>query len=234
MNLFESILSDDHDPHNPNNYTNNQQTVKEHTDSNSTFSGEISATDAGLWSFGDLVKTITTRSESILETYRRDLKEFGSRLKKESDLFREVGASAIDVVIKSTKDVILEPSGIDDSESVPNLRMYNRFDSQLKVIQSDVRTYCEEPDDVDEYNKWKLGFVLDEMRSGIEKLIGSESENEIVETIYKKVVPSEVDEGSFWCRYFYKVYKLKQQEEIRAIFMKRSLSVDETKSSHRA
>lgn len=207
----------------------------------------------GLWSFGDLVKTITTRSESVLETYRRDLKEFGSGLRKESDLFREVasravkelpssievGASAIDGVWKSTADIIsqgkealLEPSDFDDSdasESVQNRsslnsRGYSRFDSQLNAIQTDARTYCVDPDDIDDYNNWKSGFLLDDKESEIDKLIG---DNGSIEAIYRKLVPNEVDDGSFWCRYFYRVHKLKQQEDMRANLVRRSLTADD-------
>ncbi|KAJ0843000.1 putative BSD domain-containing protein [Helianthus annuus] len=193
MNFFKSILSDDLEPENTDNNRNfnsdsplnHQQTEKsesKHTDMDSASSGEVSGSTGGsLWSFGDLVKTITTRSESVLETYRRDLKEFGSGLRKESDLFREVanravkdlpnsievGASAIDGVLKSTVEIISQGE--------------------------------------------------------IEKLIGGGGS---VEEIYKKVVPNPVDDVSFWCRYFYRVNKLKQQEEMRAHFVRRALSVD--------
>ncbi|KAJ0805988.1 hypothetical protein HanPI659440_Chr02g0084561 [Helianthus annuus] len=73
-------------------------------------------------------------------------------------------------------DVVLEPSDADDSvnsESVRSSRVYNRFESQLNAIQTDVRTYCDDPEDLDDYNKWKLGFVLSDMEGEIEKLIGS-------------------------------------------------------------
>ncbi|MFS8014479.1 putative BSD domain-containing protein [Helianthus anomalus] len=260
MNFFKSILSDDPEPENtdsnrnfnsdsPPNHQQTEKSESKHTDMDSVSSGEVSGSTGGsLWSFGDLVKTITTRSESVLETYRRDLKEFGSGLRKESDLFREVahravkdlpnsievGASAIDGVLKSTveiisqgTDVVLEPSDADDSvnsESVRSSRVYNRFESQLNAIQTDVRTYCDDPEDLDEYNKWKLGFVLSDMEGEIEKLIGGGGS---VEEIYKKVVPNPVDDVSFWCRYFYRVNKLKQQEEMRVHFVRRALSVDD-------
>lgn len=227
-----------------------------HLNLNSSSSGEFDSGSGGLWSFGDLVKNLTTRSESVLETYRRDLKEFGSGLRKESDLFREVasravkelpssievGTSAIDGVLKSTadiisqgKDALLEPSDVDDSDvseagqnysdrSGLNSKVYSRFDSQLNAIQSDARTYCNDPEDLDDYNKWKLGFVLSDRESEIEKLIG---DNGSVEAIYRKVVPNEVNDGSFWCRYFYRVQKLKQQEDVRANLVRRSLTVDD-------
>ncbi|KAI3678965.1 hypothetical protein L6452_38269 [Arctium lappa] len=278
MDFFKSMLSDDPEPENmdvhrksdtdrrPNQSPKHQEVggaEEEFTNLNLTSSVEVtgggsgSGVDGGggggLWSFGDLVKTITTRSESVLETYRRDLKEFGSGLRKESDLFREVasravkelpssievGASAIDGVLKSTADIIsqgkealLEPSDFDDSdasESVQNhsslnSRGYSRFDSQLNAIQTDARTYCVDPDDIDDYSNWKLGFLIDEKESEIEKLIG---DNGSMDSIYRKLVPNEVDDGSFWCRYFYRVHKLKQQEDMRANLVRRSLTADD-------
>ncbi|KAF5781134.1 hypothetical protein HanRHA438_Chr11g0493221 [Helianthus annuus] len=90
---------------------------------------------------------------------------------------------AIDGVLKSTVEiisqgtvVILEPSDADDStnsESLWSSRVYNHFESQLNAIQTNVRTYCDDPEDLDEYNKWKLDFVLSDMEGEIEKLIGS-------------------------------------------------------------
>ncbi|KAJ0742894.1 hypothetical protein HanPI659440_Chr10g0369371 [Helianthus annuus] len=91
--------------------------------------------------------------------------------------------SATDGVLKSTVEIIsqgtavvLEPSDVDDSvnsESVRTSRVYKRVESQMNAIQTDVRTYCDDPEDLDEYNKWKLDFVLSDMECEIEKLIGS-------------------------------------------------------------
>lgn len=39
---------------------------------------------------------------------------------------------------------------------------YSRFDAQLCSIRTDTSTYCEEPDDLEDCNRWKLGFVLED------------------------------------------------------------------------
>ncbi|KAI3808778.1 hypothetical protein L1987_24739 [Smallanthus sonchifolius] len=62
------------------------------------------------------------------------------------------------------------------------------------------------------------------LRDEIDQLVG---ENGTLEGIYSKIVPNEVDDGTFWFRYFYKVHKLKQQEEMRARLVNISLSVDD-------
>lgn len=269
MDFFRSILAEDPEPETPDNYEEsdtdaplNQSPKHQETegdeddDSNSNInsSEDGSGIGGGLWSFGDLVKTLTTKSESVFETYRRDLKEFGTGLRKESDLFREVasravkelpssievGTSAIDGVLKSTADFIsqgkeslLASSGIDDSDASErhassdrsglNSRRYSRFDAQLNAIQTDTRTYCEDPEDIDDYNKWKLGFVMGDNKDEIEKLVGDDG---VLAGIYAKLVPIEVDDGTFWYRYFYKIHKFKLQEDLRAKLVKRSLSAD--------
>ncbi|KAI3742735.1 hypothetical protein L1987_60429 [Smallanthus sonchifolius] len=268
MDFFRSILADDPDPETPDNYEQSEsddhqiQLPKHHetegdedddstSNVNSSDDGSSSVAGGGLWSFGDLVKTLTTRSESVFETYRRDLKEFGTGLRKESDLFREVasravkelpasidvGTSAIDVVLKSTADIIaqgkealLQPSDVDDSysdRSGLDSRRYSRFDAQLNAIRFDLRTYCEDPEDLEDYRNWKLGFVVEDKKDEIEKLVGDKIDNGDLAGMYLKLVPNEVDDGTFWCRYFYKVHKLKQQEDMRAKIVNRSLSVDD-------
>lgn len=199
------------------------------------------------------MKTFATRSESVIETYRRDLEEFRSGLKKETELFREaasravkeipasieVGASVAQGMIKSTADIIsqgtetlltqsdsdLDASDINNSSNRSlDSRRYSRFDAQLRSIQSDVNTFGEEPEDLDDYNKWKVGFMLDEKNEEIENLV---EENGDLERIYKRVVPNDVDQETFWCRYFYRVHKLKQQADMRANIVKRAIAIDD-------
>ncbi|KAK3005895.1 hypothetical protein RJ639_017761 [Escallonia herrerae] len=269
MDFFKSILSEDPNPQSPDNHPGsdpNRPTAQSQTQHDVVDAGRGSepesnpnSSDGGGgsgWNFGGLFKTITTRSESVLETYRRDLKEFGSGLKNETSLLRaaasravkelpasiEVGASAaqgsIQTVLKSTasiisqgKDNLLAPSNIefDQSEIGSNSnrgvdsKRYSRYEAQLNVIRSDVNTYIEEPEDLDDFNKWKSGFMLEEKSEEVENLIKN---NAVMEGIYKKVVPNEVDRDTFWCRYFYRVHKLKLQEDLRANLVRRAISID--------
>ena len=47
------------------------------------------------WSFGGLITTLASKSESIIETYRRDLEDFESGLKKETAVIREAASLAV-------------------------------------------------------------------------------------------------------------------------------------------
>ncbi|OVA20101.1 BSD [Macleaya cordata] len=223
--------------------------------------------DGNYWSFGGLIKTFASKSESVLETYRRDLEDFSSGLKKETATIREVASrvvkelpvkfeagttvaqeslesvgQAIDdigssvwrgtaEIISQGKETLLSADVEGDSSdnqqfTSPSLssKRYNRFEAQLYGIQSDLNTYCEDPEDLVDFNNWKSGFVLGEKSEEIENLLG---ENEVLERIYTRIVPSEVDDGTFWFRYFYRVYKLKQVEDARANLVKRAISGEE-------
>lgn len=233
MDFFRSILSDDPEPESD--PTNRTEQIDDVMSPESD-----TGTTSGAWSFGDLVKTLTTKSESVFETYKRDLKEFGTELRKESDLFRDVairavnelpeaGTSALDNVLKSTVDIISQVASsndnVDDNESDrgSNERKFSRFDAKLNAIRRDERTYVEEVDDVEDYEKWKREFVVGDKKDEIEKLVG---ENGVLAGVYEKLVlnGNVVDDGTFWFRYFYKVYRMEVQEEMRAKLVKRSLS----------
>ncbi|GLT99268.1 hypothetical protein SLE2022_167150 [Rubroshorea leprosula] len=253
MNFFKSVFSDDPQSSDP--------PADEIPNSNST------------WSFGGLIKTLADKSESVMESYRKDFEELGSGLKKETAVIRgaasravneslEIGASvaqeklesvgqAIDdigtSVWKSTAQIISQGretllSDRDESDSSSsfdyrersnkqfgtssgdNQKSYNRFDMQLRAVQCDAGTYCSEPDDLGEYEKWRLGFDLEEKRGEIEILF---TENRVIGDIYREIVPERVDGDNFWSRYFYRVHKLKQAEEARAKLVKRALAGEE-------
>lgn len=282
MNFFKSILSDDPSPPisekthgsepdpplNPSQGSHGESAAVgdqsiEKTDLDSP-SGSEGATPSGGWSFGGLIQSFASRSESVLEIYRRDLQEFGSGLKKETEIIREaanravkelpasieVGASvahgslesvghAFDGMLKSTagiisqgKETLLASSDVEsdtpDGNRVSNSGRYSRFDAQLIALQSDSNTYCEEPNHSEEYKRWKLEFSLEEKGEEVGNLIG---EKGVLEGLHKRLVPNVVDNDTFWCRYFYRVYKLKQQESMRANLVKRAISVEEEELS---
>ncbi|KAF3784247.1 BSD domain-containing protein 1 [Nymphaea thermarum] len=206
----------------------------------------------GGWNFGSLIKTITTRSEQVIETYRHGLDEFRVGLAEEARVVAatlpvslETGASvaqeslesvgqAIDVVFKSTADLISHGKdallSLDNpNQAVPapssiGIKKFTRFEMQLHAIQNDANTYCEDPDDVDDFTKWKSGFSLQEMEDEIEELC---EENAAVSGFFAKLVPKTVDSDTFWTRYAYRVHKLKQVEEARAHLVKRVMAGDE-------
>ncbi|KAK9903106.1 hypothetical protein M0R45_001246 [Rubus argutus] len=268
MDFFKSVFSDDPDPSVDDSNSLNRNDDDSSPDQDQSLNAN---SGAGAWSFGGLMTTLATKSESVLQTYRRDLAELGSGLKKETAVIREVASRAVkelpaslevgasvaqaslesvgqaiddigSTVWKSTAEIISHgrdaisaddiesdnsESNISDrrlSGSGSDLRRYSRFEAQVLAIQSNISSYSEEPEDLESYSNWKLGFVLDEKGEEIENLM---KENGVIGEIYEKVVPGEVDNEGFWTRYFYRVHKLKEVEDARAKLVKRAISGEE-------
>lgn len=67
-------------------------------------------------------------------------------------------------------------------------------------MQQDVETYCSEPEDLEDFEKWKQDFSLEEKEQDIEKL---KEENPVVAELHKRLVPLVLQNSIFWMRYFY-------------------------------
>ncbi|KAJ7972843.1 BSD domain-containing protein 1 [Quillaja saponaria] len=245
MDFFKSVFSDDPDSTKPgsvsespgNAHKNEEQEDPDSNSSPNDHQSNPNGSDGGGWSFGGLMKTLSSKSESVIETYRRDLKEFSSGLKKEIEVAQgslgtvghvidEFGNTVLKgtaQIVSQGKDTILavdveydsdnSTSFLNNSQQSLNSKPYSRFDSQVRTIQGDASTYCEEPEDMNDYNKWKLEFSLNEKYEETEDLL---EENNDVDSIYKMVVPNSVDHETFWTRYYYRVHKIKQTEVFRA------------------
>ncbi|KAK7378316.1 hypothetical protein VNO80_03755 [Phaseolus coccineus] len=235
MNFFASVFSDSNNAH-PNELqeqANRDSSPPEHRSDSS---------DDGAWEIGGLWKMLSAKSELIIETYRRDLQEFGTGLKKEIevahgsletvghviDQFGNTVAKGTANIISHGKDAILLDSESDNDVNTKNKRCtdkksfnsrrYSRFDAQVRAIQGDVSTYTEVPEDLDGYEKWKSGFSLEGKSEEMEELL---RENEGMESVYRRVVPNVVDRNTFWCRYYYRVYRFKKTEDMRARLVRR-------------
>lgn len=269
MDFFKSVFADDpeiSDTENARTSPSNSQSQPQSPNPNPNIPAITNA-----WSFGStLFRTIASKSESVVQNYRRDLEEFSSGLKKETATIREVASRAVkdlparlesgaavaqeslesvgqaidnigstvsEIIAHGKESILLNESDSDENSSRSlgrtssleqilnlNAKPYSRIDATIKAIQCDAKTYCDEPEDVIDYNEWKLGFVLEEMSGEIEDLI---KENGVIDEIYSEVVPSRFDQETFWCRYFYKVYRIRKADEARARLVKRAISGEE-------
>ncbi|CAM8925656.1 unnamed protein product [Rhodiola kirilowii] len=261
MNFFKSVFADESESESEalasgsgSNQDDSGSESESESGSTSKPDSESAAVASSGWDFGGLMKTLATKSESVIDLYKRDLQEFSTGLKAETAVLREVankavkelpkaGVSTFDelktTVLKSTTQIISQGKeallALDQEISSPAARnadsrsfSYNRFDARLRAIQIDKETYCLEPEDSDDYVKWKSGFVLEEKGEELGNLF---VENAAMENIYHKIVGTEIDPETFWYRYFYKVHKLKQAEEVRASFLKKAIDDEEEELS---
>ncbi|XP_071677192.1 uncharacterized protein [Lolium perenne] len=114
----------------------------------------------------------------------------------------------------------------DLSSASGHLRYYSRFEAQLHALQSDPATFAADPDDAEDFAAWRreAGFSVDERQEEIEALC---YESDAVEGMLDRLVPDAVDAEMFWARYFYRVHRLKQQEDARAKLVKRVIAQEE-------
>ncbi|CAI9118642.1 OLC1v1020238C1 [Oldenlandia corymbosa var. corymbosa] len=106
MDFFKSVFSEDQFPTSPDHNPDVTPTSPSNSDSNSNSDSPQSPNPddkpkfpsiANSWTtFGSsLLKTVATKSESVIGNYRRDLEEFSSGLRKETAIIREAASRAV-------------------------------------------------------------------------------------------------------------------------------------------
>eukprot|EP00850_Spirogloea_muscicola_P007625 SM000039S14455 [mRNA] locus=s39:196198:200057:- [translate_table: standard] len=105
---------------------------------------------------------------------------------------------------------------------------YSRYEAQVSAMQRDSSTYCDEPEDEDDFSAWKSSFKLEERNKDIETIL---KENAFMQELQLRIVPLIVEHDTFWTRYFYRLHKLQQAEDARAELVKRATTSDEEELS---
>ncbi|RCV14286.1 hypothetical protein SETIT_2G413500v2 [Setaria italica] len=205
----------------------------------------------GGWGFGGLLKTLTSQSETVLEAYRRDLAEFSTGLRRETEVLRDAAARAardlpssahaldgLADIVAQGKDALSQVAAAaaapvsahsdggeweQSSASGAHVR-YSRFEAQLRALQADPTTFTADPEDAEDFAAWSKGFNLDERKDEIEALC---YDSDALEAMVDRLVPGTVESEVFWSRYFYRVHKLKQQEDARAKLVQRVIAQEE-------
>ncbi|EFJ40204.1 hypothetical protein VOLCADRAFT_121747 [Volvox carteri f. nagariensis] len=101
---------------------------------------------------------------------------------------------------------------------------YNRFEAEVAAMQRDSSTYCDEPDDAEDYARWKAGFSLEGVKADITRIL---SDNAFMAELQSRLVPIIVEYDDFWNRYFYRLHKLQQKEEQRQQLAQRAKTLQE-------
>eukprot|EP00236_Picocystis_salinarum_P005575 CAMPEP_0113926320 /NCGR_PEP_ID=MMETSP1159-20121227/3693_1 /TAXON_ID=88271 /ORGANISM="Picocystis salinarum" /LENGTH=382 /DNA_ID=CAMNT_0000926707 /DNA_START=11 /DNA_END=1159 /DNA_ORIENTATION=- /assembly_acc=CAM_ASM_000767 len=84
------------------------------------------------------------------------------------------------------------------------------FQQRVEAMQRDSGTYCDEPEDEEDFQEWLKTFALDERKGEVEEILKS---NSFMNELQSRIVPVIVDYDEFWTHYFYKVHKLKEEFE---------------------
>ncbi|XP_078255739.1 BSD domain-containing protein 1-like isoform X2 [Rhinoraja longicauda] len=116
----------------------------------------------------------------------------------------------------------VEESDVPHVKTVKDIQMrfsepYDRVKVRLCNLLANPATYCAKPDE--QYNFWLSGFSLEDEKWTISNLLVNSPE---IRDLYAKLVPNEVAHNDFWCRYFYRVHELHQEEERRTALKARA------------
>ena len=68
-------------------------------------------------------------------------------------------------------------------------------------MQRNSSTYCDAPEDTEDFRKWKETFSVEEKEEDIQNLVTA---NAFMAELHKRIVPVVVENDVFWMRYFYR------------------------------
>uniref|UniRef100_A0A453EQE2 BSD domain-containing protein n=1 Tax=Aegilops tauschii subsp. strangulata TaxID=200361 RepID=A0A453EQE2_AEGTS len=185
----------------------------------------------GGWSFGGLMKTFSSRSESVLEGYRRDLQDLGSGLRVETTALRAAAARAAAAL----------PGALEAGASVASDRLESvgQAVDDLGAAAAGLLSHANEAlRSVDADGEDATGdgsSQLSESASGAswrsslpsKKYTRFEAQSPGLESFVERLVPSVVAYDMFWCRYFFAVDKLRQAEDVRTKLVSRAMSKED-------
>lgn len=247
----------------------------EDIDDTPVISDSSSGTFPSVWGFGDIVKTIASKSEELFNEYREELQEFSSGLKKETEELVEAtghkvkdlpstlesgahvaqesleevgqtleefgssfwrGTKEIFTHVRDAVALVEEEAALSGKHKVAapaysasiQRGKYSRYEALVSAMQRDSSTYCDEPEDTEEYTSWKNSFKLEDKKPDIDTIL---KENAFMQELQSRIVPVIVEHETFWTRYFYRLHKLQQAEDARADLVKRAANTEEEELS---
>ncbi|GCB73014.1 hypothetical protein scyTo_0006581 [Scyliorhinus torazame] len=152
------------------------------------------------------ISTMKTKVEEHTEEDQAFSKGLSSLLGAISEVFTPTVKESITTDVKTIKDFEMR-----------NSQSYDGFKVRLCNLQANPATYSSTADD--QYNIWLLTFSLEFQKRAISDLLVNSPQ---IRDLYTKLVPSEVTHADFWCRYFYRVHQLYQEEARRRALKERA------------
>ncbi|XP_038655584.1 BSD domain-containing protein 1-like isoform X2 [Scyliorhinus canicula] len=164
------------------------------------------------------ISTMKAKSAKAVEFLTHDLAEFTEVI--QHDTVTAIAATALAFKEKLNVEEHTEEDqafskglssllGAISEVFTPTVRLCN--------LQANPATYSSTADD--QYNIWLLTFSLECQKRAISDLLVNSPR---IRDLYSKLVPSEVTHADFWCRYFYRVHQLHQEEARRRALKERA------------
>lgn len=77
---------------------------------------------------------------------------------------------------------------------------YSRLDAEISAMQRNSSTYCDEPEDGEDFRTWLAAFDLAAKKPDIDAIV---ADNAFMAELQARIVPLIVQYDEFWTRYFY-------------------------------
>jgi len=165
------------------------------------------------WGFLDKVKQQT---EAIVNVYKEDIKEFSNTIKndtkeviKDPEITSKIGLTGLFGFSQNNTNPEKEKQSV----------IVDRHQARVLALESELSTYCTEPSDKEDFMSWKKEFNIQSKTDEISRIL---SDKEKVREAHSRLVPVAVSYSDFWERYYYKIFKLNQENERRAALVKRA------------
>lgn len=94
----------------------------------------------------------------------------------------------------------------------------DRYENELKALQLSEATYLSDAAPAHEFAKWQQSFEPDANKAAISDLL---IENSSMRLIYSKLVPAQISNDQFWCRYFFKANVFEEEHRKRIKLLER-------------
>eukprot|EP00252_Welwitschia_mirabilis_P005741 TRINITY_DN1629_c0_g1_i1.p1 TRINITY_DN1629_c0_g1~~TRINITY_DN1629_c0_g1_i1.p1 ORF type:complete len:486 (+),score=128.13 TRINITY_DN1629_c0_g1_i1:338-1795(+) len=170
-------------------------------------------------------------AQESLESVGQAIDDFGSTVWQGTTGIIAEGKDLISKLDEDKENLAIDQSsGRTESAYFNGGAKYSRLDAQIRAMQMDSNSYCQEPEDNKDFEAWLSGFKIEDREEEIENLC---RENRFMDEVKQRLVPSVVDYETFWARYFYRVFKIKQAEEARVSLVKRAINSQEEEEDFR-
>ncbi|KAJ6955531.1 BSD domain-containing family protein [Populus alba x Populus x berolinensis] len=163
------------------------------------------STQNSTWFFGSLIQALATKSEFVIEIYKKDLEEFGSKLKNESSIIHDVPSRAgHDLPASFETNAVVAQEFVGQAISGIRSSMWKSTAQIISQVRDSILASDHDRDLLlsnTDTNRSSLGKQYNrfEAQEEIERFI---SENGVIREIYGGVVANKVDDESFLSRFF--------------------------------
>lgn len=164
-------------------------------------------------SFWGFVETVKQKSEEIVNIYKEDLSEFSKTIVQDTTI----------VVQEKLADLQLGDASKKDRRSKSASSNQSQYQARIALLQKDSHTYTDAPNE-HAFEEWASTFNIGAFTETITHLLTS---NESVREFHTRLVPAQVSYRDFWCRYYYRMHKLDQEEQRRAALVKSTIESNE-------